>query len=189
MSAWIDDRLRPTPTRLLGVLCAGLVLFSTVADGQEPIAYQSPEETLPKPVAPQPVEFSHKLHAEKNLVCADCHRRASEGERAGLPTAEQCLTCHRTIVPDSAKVEPLLKFAEQGGGEIPWIRVYETPPFVFFSHSSHVNGGVACAECHGPVAVRETLTKEVSTSMTACMNCHAARNVPNHCYFCHTLGH
>jgi hypothetical protein len=60
---------------------------------------------------------------------------------------------------------------------------------VFFGHREHVAGGVACAECHGPVAMRDALRKEVSTGMNACLACHRRMQAPVHCAACHTLGH
>ena len=32
-----------------------------------------------------------------------------------------------------------------------WTRVHDLPDFVYFNHSIHVNKGVGCATCHGPV--------------------------------------
>jgi hypothetical protein len=68
------------------------------------------------------------------------------------------------------------------------VRVYQTPDFVFFSHKNHLKAGETCETCHGPVATREVLAKEVSTNMTACMNCHVQRGATTECFFCHELG-
>jgi hypothetical protein len=154
---------------------------------QAPQLYQGKEEKLPLAVAPQPVLFSHKQHAEARLKCADCHPGAAKAERAGLPDAARCLVCHRTIQAGNAEVRKLAEY-EAKGGRIPWVRVYRVPEFVFFSHASHVGAAIECETCHGPVAARDVLEKEVSTSMTSCMNCHAAREVSNDCHFCHALG-
>jgi hypothetical protein len=154
---------------------------------QETTVYKGKEENLPKEVAPQPVPFSHEKHVSQGIKCLDCHAGANKKERAGLPDASQCMLCHQAIKSDSPAIVKL-KAAQESGEKIQWVRVYEVPDFVFFSHASHVNGGVACETCHGPVAQRSVLAKEVSTSMTTCMNCHAARKVDNHCHFCHSLG-
>jgi len=167
------------------VAAAFLAAFLLVA--QAPRQYQGKEEKLPLEVGPQPVAFSHKQHAAAKLACADCHPGATSKERAGLPAASRCLACHRTIVPDHPEVRKLGAF-EKKGGRIPWVRVYQVPEFVFFSHASHTGAGIDCETCHGPVAERDVLAKEVSTSMTACMSCHAAREVSNDCHFCHALG-
>ena len=154
---------------------------------EEPTAYQGKEEKLPQPVAPQPVPFNHEKHVSSGITCLDCHAGADKKERAGLPQAEQCMLCHETISADTPSIVKL-KAIQEAGEKINWVRVYEVPDFVFFSHANHVKGGVECATCHGPVEQRAVLAKEVSTSMISCMNCHAAREVPNHCHFCHSLG-
>lgn len=138
------------------------------------VAYQGIEERLPLPVPPQPIAFSHKLHAEKKLQCTDCHLKAAAGERATIPQADRCNLCHNNIAKDH---------------RISWVRVYRLPDFVFFSHAVHTaKAGIDCQTCHGPVATREVLQKEVSTSMRFCVDCHRARNAPLDCSRCHELG-
>lgn len=138
------------------------------------VAYQGIEEKLPLRVAPQPIAFSHKLHAEKKLQCTDCHTKALAGERATIPQADRCNLCHDNIPQDR---------------RISWVRVYRLPDFVFFSHAAHTaKGGIDCQACHGPVATREVLQKEVSTSMRFCVDCHRGRNAPLDCSRCHELG-
>jgi hypothetical protein len=171
--------------RVLVLACAAL--FCQASFAQEPTVYKGKEENLPKEVAPQPVPFSHEKHVGAGIQCLDCHPGANKKERAGLPDAGQCMLCHQSIKTDSPAIAKL-KAAQESGEKIQWVRVYEVPDFVFFSHANHVKGGVECAACHGPVGQRQVLAKEVSTSMTNCMNCHAARQVDNHCHFCHSLG-
>lgn len=162
-------------------------LLAALLAAQTPPVYRPKEEKLPLAVAPQPIAFSHRQHVEAGLKCADCHPGAAKSERAGLPAAASCLVCHRAIRADSPEVRKLHDYQGKGG-RIPWVRVYRVPEFVFFSHASHTQAGVACESCHGEVSKRDVLEKEVSTSMTACMNCHAARRVSNDCHFCHALG-
>jgi len=164
-----------------------LVLLAALLSAQTTPVYRGKEEKLPLAVAPQPIAFSHRQHAELGMKCADCHPGAAKSERAGLPGAAACQVCHRAIRSDSPEVRKLAPFLE-ASGRIPWVRVYRVPEFVFFSHASHVGAGLACESCHGEVSKRDVLAKEVSTSMTACMNCHAARRVSNDCHFCHALG-
>ncbi len=168
-----------------GLMCSHSVL-SRLA-GQTSEGYRGIEEKLPIQVAPQPVPFSHKQHTAAGMSCVDCHAAAATKERAGLPASDRCMLCHQTIATEREAVQRLAELAEKGQ-PIEWVRVYRVPDFVFFSHASHVGAGVECAACHGPVAEREVLAKEVSTSMTACMGCHKAKGVSNHCHFCHELG-
>ena len=147
-----------------------------------------PEPSLPQAVAPQPVAFSHRLHAEKGLPCEFCHAGAAKDDAAGLPQTETCLTCHRAIKTESPEVAKIRGAAEKGE-RVAWVPVYRVPDFVFFGHASHVKAGLACAECHGPVATRDVLQKEVSTSMAACVDCHKRLGARQDCAVCHTLGH
>jgi uncharacterized paraquat-inducible protein A len=148
--------------------------------------YKSTEQKLPREVAPQPIAFSHKAHAA--ATCTTCHTTALKGERAGLPQAERCALCHRGGsggIPDVPQLKEWLSDKKR----IPWVRVYKVPEYVFFSHARHTSAKIGCESCHGAVAASSVLAQEVSTSMTACMNCHAERKVSNECGFCHTLGY
>ena len=164
-----------------------LLFVGSAATAQAQQAYQGIQEKLPIEVAPQPVAFSHKQHVAAALACQDCHPNAAKKERAGLPDAEKCMLCHTTIKTASPEVRKLAQI-HKDGKKLDWVRVYRVPDFVFFSHASHVNADVACASCHGPVAERDVLAKEVSTSMITCMNCHVAKKAPVTCHLCHELG-
>ena len=153
-----------------------------------PEFYKPKDEKLPAEVGPQPIPFSHKQHVEAGLQCKDCHAGAAKKERAGLPQLENCMLCHRAIAKESPPVQRLAELHQQGT-KVKWVRVYQVPDFVFFSHARHLKAGEECRTCHGPVARREVLSKEVSTGMVRCMNCHAERDVSNDCVFCHQLGH
>jgi hypothetical protein len=173
--------------RVWTVVLLPATLLCRLSLAQETPVYKGKEEKLPQEVAPQPLPFSHKTHVASGIQCLDCHSGANKRERAGLPDAGQCMLCHQSIKTDTPAIVKL-KALQEAGDKIEWVRVYKVPDFVFFSHSSHVNGGVECATCHGAVERRPVLAKEISTSMTTCMNCHAARGVDNHCHFCHSLG-
>jgi hypothetical protein len=136
--------------------------------------YLGIQEKLPLAVAPQPVAFRHKQHAAAGAKCADCHTTVLTAERAGIPQTAQCKLCHPAM-----QLPP----------KIPWVRVYKLPDFVFFSHAAHAGAaGIGCETCHGPVASRDVLQKEVSTSMRNCVECHRARQVSIDCSRCHELG-
>ena len=181
--------------RLAGRAAAVLLLWGLMSPhlavsrlaGQTPEGYRGIEEKLPIKVAPQPVPFSHKQHAAAGMSCVDCHAGAATKERAGLPASDRCMLCHQTIATEREAVQRLADLAGKGR-PIEWVRVYRVPDFVFFSHARHLGAGVECAACHGSVAEREVLAKEVSTSMTTCMGCHKAKGVSNNCHLCHELG-
>jgi hypothetical protein len=162
--------------------------LGSLLQGREARSYGVREEQLPRVVAPQPVPFSHSKHAGAGISCQYCHSTAKTKDWAGLPSIEECMTCHGAITADSPGIR-VLAAKYRAGEKIEWVRVYDVPGYVFFSHARHLEGGADCEACHGPVRMRDVLAQEVSTSMPACMNCHAARNISNGCHFCHTLGH
>jgi hypothetical protein len=182
-----------TPHALPASGLLAVAAFSLAAAGGDPPqvtgSYVSREEPLPGPEVRQPVAFSHRVHADAaKLGCLDCHEGATRGDAATIPQAEACLVCHASLRTESPEVAKLAAAAARGE-RLPWARVYQVPDFVFFGHREHLAGGVRCAECHGAVETRDALRKEVSTSMTACLECHRRRQAPVHCAACHVLGH
>jgi hypothetical protein len=55
---------------------------------------------------------------------------------------------------------------------IPWVKVHDLPDFVYFNHSAHVNKGVGCTTCHGPVDKMPYVYQENSLLMEWCLDCH-----------------
>lgn len=55
---------------------------------------------------------------------------------------------------------------------IAWVRVHRLPDYVYFDHRAHVNAGVSCQYCHGPVETMQTVSQHSSLSMGWCVNCH-----------------
>ena len=113
-----------------------------------------------------------------------CHANADPGEMMGMPEVSTCMQCHSAIAPQSDATKKLQAFARQGR-DIDWVRVYQIPTFVSFSHRRHVQAGAACETCHGEVRARTALFKEKETSMGSCMNCHLANHASIDCAFCH----
>jgi Cytochrome c7 and related cytochrome c/Cytochrome c3 len=135
----------------------------------------------------QPIGFDHKLHAESGLQCTSCHTTAESKDRTGIPNARDCLACHRKFQTASATLQTLAGY-EKAKQEIPWVRIYKLPGFVFFSHQAHFKANVTCATCHGEVQTRTVLWQEKEISMAACLNCHKERNASTDCNLCHELG-
>lgn len=173
--------------RLFSFLVLASLTISGIAQDEQNAPYESPPEQLPMSVGRQPILFNHKIHVEKGVKCLDCHKGAEKKRQAGLPEMKDCMVCHQTIATDNAEIQKMTMLVRDGI-KLDWVRVYKTPDFVFFSHKNHVKAGETCETCHGPVATRAVLAKEVSTNMTACMNCHVERQATTECYFCHELG-
>lgn len=145
----------------------------------------SQAEPLRGPV--QPVPFSHKDHAGTlKMACEYCHTLSRSGETLSIPRASFCMQCHQTIATDNAGVQKLAEYAKTDR-TIPWVRIYELPSFVSFSHKVHLQHGATCEECHGAVAQRTRLYKEFDISMATCVNCHRARQASTECSTCHML--
>ena len=55
---------------------------------------------------------------------------------------------------------------------IVWTKVHNLPDYVYFDHRAHVNAGVACQQCHGPVETMERVRQASDLSMGWCVDCH-----------------
>ena len=125
----------------------------------------------------QPIAFSHKIHAGENKIdCRYCHFAAERGKHAGIPPTQVCMNCHSQIRKDSPEITKL-KEAIANNTPIRWIRVHQLPAFVYFNHSEHVRGEVACQTCHGPVESMTRMRQHSSLSMGWCLNCHRAKGI------------
>ncbi len=132
----------------------------------------------------QPLPYSHKQHIALGLKCKECHANADPGEVMGFPAASKCMACHVSIAKDRPTIRKLKEFAE-AKQEIPWVRVYQIPSYVDFSHRTHLEAGAACETCHGSVAERDALWREGTLSMGACMDCHRKNRASIDCTYCH----
>jgi len=53
----------------------------------------------------QPIAYSHRLHAgELGIACLYCHFGAERSRHAGIPPANVCMNCHRTVTAPIAVV-------------------------------------------------------------------------------------
>lgn len=133
----------------------------------------------------QPIEFNHRLHAGTlKMQCKMCHPNADPGEMMGMPEVATCMQCHSNIAPKNAAMQKLRAFAKQNR-DVDWVRLYQIPSYVSFSHRAHLQAGTSCQTCHGEVAERAALFKEKDISMGACMDCHRAKQASIDCSYCH----
>lgn len=133
----------------------------------------------------QPIAFSHKIHVKKNEVpCLFCHIYAAESLIAGVPSVQKCVGCHNSIKRNSPEIKKIFK-AWTEKKPVKWIRVYDLPDYIYFSHKRHVKAKVRCQECHGPVETMERITKYSSLGMGWCLSCHYKKNGPIDCWECH----
>ncbi len=157
-------------------------LSSLIAAGTLALA---PSSFADEPKGPeQPIPYSHKQHLALGLTCKNCHANPDPGDAMTFPATSKCMACHQTVKKDSPAIQKLAAF-DHNKQEIPWVRVYKEPDFVFFSHKSHLNASAKCEDCHGPVAERDRLFRETDLSMAGCLNCHRKHNAGQGCDYCH----
>jgi hypothetical protein len=120
-------------------------------------------------------------------VCMNCHKFVTAplgAIRAEDELAAKEKRSPRSIVsPELQKVYDALalngKMQRDPSGKptpIFWTRVHKLPDFVRFDHRPHVNAGVACQTCHGPVETMERVRQISDLSMGWCVNCHRGVN-------------
>lgn len=185
-----------TAVLLVTFVFSALILFTKVSAFNLPGNFQGYEPG-------QPIAFSHRLHAgEMEISCLYCHSEASKSRFAGIPSADECMNCHRFVTAplgairaeeqqaqeENREVRPvtsrevakiyralgLNSKMEPGGSPEPiaWTRVHNLPDFAYFDHRAHVGAGVACQRCHGPVETMERVRQMESLSMGWCVSCH-----------------
>jgi hypothetical protein len=140
------QRIFRKPTRILAVFVATAVALPAVwaADGPA-----------------QPLPFSHKDHAGAlKLPCKMCHPSPDPGESMTIAAPSVCMQCHSAIKANSPAIQKLAQYASQGK-PVPWVRVYEIPAYVDFSHRAHTAAKNTCEDRRGKVVERDVLYREV----------------------------
>jgi Cytochrome c7 and related cytochrome c len=121
---------------------------------------------------PQPVPFSHQHHVSGlGIDCRYCHTSVETSSFAGIPPTKTCMNCHSQIWTNAALLEPV-RASYRSGESLQWTRVNQLPDFVFFNHSIHINKGVGCNTCHGPVDRMPLMYQQESLQMEWCLGCH-----------------
>jgi hypothetical protein len=136
----------------------------------------------------QPIKFPHPVHVQQlGMNCLYCHYSANKSPDPGLPAVGTCMGCHTIIGPNrpardslpartSAELTKLVEYAPIGQPDkwrpIPWIRIHKLPEYVRFPHMRHVNAGVTCQTCHGPVQEMQQVYQYASLNMGWCLTCH-----------------
>jgi hypothetical protein len=135
---------------------------------------RSPYVTYEKVAKPQPVPFSHQHHVGGlGIDCRYCHTSVETSGFAGIPPTATCMNCHRQIWLGAPVFEPVHE-SYSTGKSLVWTRANDLPDFVYFNHSIHINKGVGCNTCHGPVDRMPMMYNNESLEMEWCLNCHRA---------------
>lgn len=139
----------------------------------------------PPPAPAQPLPYSHKVHLALGLQCVNCHVNPEAGKLMTYPDTAICMGCHQAIAKDRPAIRKLAEYATSNK-PIPWVRVYQVPDYVYWQHGTHLEAKVPCADCHGPVAERDTIALETTvTKMLGCVTCHDQRQAFTDCAACH----
>jgi len=138
----------------------------------------------------QPIPFPHDLHAGANRIpCMYCHATADRSPDAGIPSVATCAGCHLPggvpmVRADRPGVQQLAAYWQRKQ-PIPWVRIYDLPDHVHFPHMIHVNAGLQCQQCHGPVETMREVRRVAPLQMGWCLDCHQARGARVDCTVCH----
>lgn len=120
----------------------------------------------------QPIPFSHEHHVGGlGIDCRYCHTTATVSPFAGIPPTSTCMTCHSQIWTNAPMLQPV-RDSWRNNEPIRWNRVHQLPGYVYFDHSAHVNKGVGCATCHGPVDRMPLMWQFAPLTMSWCIQCH-----------------
>jgi hypothetical protein len=107
------------------------------------------------------------------IDCRYCHTSVETSSFAGIPPTKTCMNCHSQIWTGAQLLEPV-RASYKTGESLQWTRVNQLPDFVFFNHSIHINKGVGCNTCHGPVDRMPLMYQQESLQMEWCLSCHRA---------------
>lgn len=133
---------------------------------------RSPYTTYRGVAQTQPVPFSHQHHVSGlGLDCRYCHTSVEVSSFAGIPPTKTCMNCHSQIWTNAPMLEPVRE-SFRSGRSIVWTRVSDLPDYVYFDHGIHLNKGVGCDTCHGPVQRMPLMLPAASLQMEWCLNCH-----------------
>ncbi|MBZ5620343.1 MAG: cytochrome c family protein [Acidobacteriia bacterium] len=154
---------------------------------------------------PQPVDFSHRVHADKaGAKCEDCHAFRGDGTFAGIPTLDKCAGCHAAPMGDTPAEKNFIDQYVTPQREPQWAAYARQPENVFFSHIAHVKlGQVKCESCHGNQGSTDKLplyqedrisgySRDIwgtagrpAMTMDNCVDCHRQQKLEHSCLDCH----
>jgi len=155
---------------------------------------------------PQPVDFSHKIHADKaGAKCEDCHSFRDDGSFAGLPSLDKCAGCHAAPMGTTVAEKNFIDRYITPNREPQWSAYARQPENVAFSHAAHVKRAkMACETCHGDTGTSGTLrpyqvdrisgySRDIwktphmphGMKMADCVECHRQKGLEHSCLDCH----
>ena len=177
----LDQVLTMAGPRRMAALLALLLLASVTLRTQG-----SPATPAPAPAAPvQPLPYSHKTHVALGLECRTCHVNPDPGKLDDV-SADRLLHGMSSVDRRRPAGDPEaggIRGVGQAGALGPCLSASRLRVLEARDASQ---GGVTCAECHGPVAERDVIAQETNVvTMVGCLACHDKRQVFTDCGACH----
>ena len=149
----------------------------------------------------QPIPFSHAHHAGTfEIECLYCHTGTDRSRMAGMPSVEVCMGCHANFAPEYDQLEGvrILKEHWEEQRPIEWLQIHRLPEHVKFRHNRHIQFGLDCQQCHGPIEKMDRVYLQPDTTwkyfvpaqtleMGWCIQCHRIdeHNATTDCMKCH----
>ncbi len=154
------------------LLIIGAVLSTALTAGVW--YYFTPKYTRVGYMPVQPVPFSHKIHVSQlGMDCRYCHSFVEVAAHSNVPNTQTCMNCHSQVQKGNPKLQQVVN-SWKTGQPVEWVQIHKTPDYAYFNHSVHVNRGVSCYSCHGPVNNMSVVYHHESHSMSWCLDCHRA---------------
>jgi cytochrome c2 len=151
----------------------------------------------------QPITFSHAVHAGDNKIdCQYCHSSAKNSKTSGIPSANVCMNCHKSIAEYNGELfdghtkeeldAEIQKIYDAVGWDsesmayiegyeekpIEWIRIHNLADFAYYNHAQHITvAGIDCQKCHGPVETMHEMRQFSPLTMGWCIDCHRQTKV------------
>ena len=136
------------------------------------VVARSPYITNQRVTRDQPVQFSHKHHVgDDGIDCRYCHTGVENSAYAGIPPTKTCMNCHSVLFNNVGYLE-IVRESYRTEQSIHWTKVHRLADYVYFNHSIHVNKGIGCSSCHGPVNEMALIYQNAPLNMEWCLECH-----------------
>ncbi len=162
---------RSADTILRTSLVGGVLLVTAIGGAMLALA-RSPYLTNQDVTVEQPVPFSHQHHVgDIGIDCRYCHQTVETSPRAGIPSTQVCMNCHRDLWNQTPMLEPI-RASFRDDQPMEWNRVHDLPDYVYFNHSIHIHSGIGCYSCHGDVSEMPLMRQEQPLTMKWCLDCH-----------------
>ena len=105
------------------------------------------------------------------MDCRYCHSFVEVAAQSNVPNTATCMNCHTQVAKDNPKLQPVQE-SWKSGEPVEWVWLYRTVDYVYYNHSAHVNRGISCFSCHGPVNRMSEVHIAQPHSMAWCLDCH-----------------